>query len=202
MRRLSIMLATALLLTFADLAYSQSLADLAKKEKERREQVKTPERVITNQDAARFKATGVMTITLPAPEPPAAAKSPEEKEASKEVSGAKPEKPESDEPVDFQGRPESYWRQTVADARGKVRELENEGNVLVLKLNDLQNRFYRESDGFRQQDLQREISKTIYEQDLNKEKAATAKSQLDDLLKEARKSGALPGWLEERSSKP
>ena len=195
MRRLTIILATAFLLSSAGVGYSQSLADLAKKEKERRGQIKAPERVITNQDAARFKASGV--ITVPAHSDATAQRPAAEKEAA-----AKPEKAASDEPTDFQGRPESFWRQTLTDARTKVRELENEANVIILKINDLQNRFYRESDGFRQQELQRELNKTIYEQDANKEKLATAKAQLDALLTDARKSGALPGWIEERQSKP
>jgi hypothetical protein len=105
------------------------------------------------------------------------------------------EKPSSDEPVDFQGRPESFWKQAFADARRKVSELENEANVIILKLNDLQNRFYRESDGYRQQEIQREMQKTFYLQDLNKENLAKAKDALVDLEKEARKSGALPGWI-------
>ena len=71
------------------------------------------------------------------------------------------EKPAADEPLDFQGRPESFWRQTFADARRKVSDLENEGNVLILKLNDLQNKFYRESDGFKQQEWQRHFVSNI-----------------------------------------
>ena len=195
MRRLTTILATAILLSSAGFAFSQTLADLAKKEKARREQIKSQERVITNQDAAKFKATGAMTLTVQTESVPP--KTAPEKEAA-----PKADKPASEEAVDFQGRPESFWRQTIADARDKVRNLENEGNVLILRLNDLQNRFYRESDGFNQQNIQREISKTIYEQDQNKEKLANAKSQLEDLLREARKSGALPGWLDEKSPKP
>ena len=195
MRRLTTILATAFLLSSAGFAFSQSLADLAKKEKARREEIKGQERVITNQDAAKFKATGAMTLTVQTESVPP--KTAPEKEAV-----PKADKPASDEPVDFQGRPESFWRQTVADARDKVRNLENEANVLILRLNDLQNRFYRESDGFNQQSIQREINKTTYEQDQNKEKLANAKSQLEDLLREARRSGALPGWLEEKTPKP
>jgi hypothetical protein len=97
--------------------------------------------------------------------------------------------------MDFQGRPESYWRQTMADARQKVVDLENESNVLVLKFNDLQNRFYREDNGFKRLEIQREMQKTIYEQDKNKENLANAKTALTDLETEARKSGALPGWI-------
>jgi hypothetical protein len=76
-----------------------------------------------------------------------------------------------------------------------VKELENEGNVIILKINDLQNRFYRESDGYKQQEIQRELQKAFYEQDLNKQNLAQAKDALTDLEKEARKSGALPGWI-------
>ena len=195
MRRLTTILATAFLLSSAGFAFSQSLADLAKKEKARREEIKSQERVITNQDAARFKATGAMTLTVQTESVPP-------KTAPENEAVPKADKPASDEPVDFQGRPESFWRQTVADARDKVRNLENEANVLILRLNDLQNRFYRESDGFNQQSIQREINKTTYEQDQNKEKLANAKSQLEDLLREARRSGALPGWLEEKTPKP
>jgi hypothetical protein len=65
----------------------------------------------------------------------------------------------------------------------------------MLKANDLQNRFYKESSGFKQQDIQREIQKTLYEQDQNKANLAKAKEELADLEKEARKSGALPGWM-------
>jgi hypothetical protein len=64
-----------------------------------------------------------------------------------------------------------------------------------LKLNDLQNSFYKENDGFKQQEIQREIQKTLYEQDQNKENLVKAKSAVTDLEQEARKSGALPGWI-------
>jgi len=50
----------------------------------------------------------------------------------------------------------------MADARQRVTQLENEGNVLVLKRADLQNSFYKESDGFKQQAIQREIQKTLF----------------------------------------
>jgi len=199
MRKTIVVLSAFMALAFAGAAYAQSLADLAKKEKERREQVKGESKVITNQQAARF-STGSGSTTTRAAET-ATPKPGSEKEGGTET-GAKPAKPESDEPTDFQGRPESYWRQTLADARRKVKELENEGNVIILKLNDLQNQFYREADGFKQQSIQREINKTFGQQDENKEKLAAAKSDLDDLLKEARKSGALPGWLEDRQSRP
>jgi hypothetical protein len=191
MKPISVVLAGLLVASLASFSYAQSLADLAKKEKERRQAVKGDTKVITSEQAAKYQ-TGPVTTTTPSAVP-APDKTGQEKPVG-DAAAAK-EKPPSDEPVDFQGRPESFWKQTFADARKKVSELENEANVIILKLNDLQNRFYRESDGYRQQEIQREIQKTLYMQDLNKDNLAKAKDALTDLEKEARKSGALPGWI-------
>ncbi|MBP1596074.1 MAG: hypothetical protein H6Q05_1451 [Acidobacteria bacterium] len=190
MKAISCLMAGLLLASVSSPAYSQSLADLAKKEKERRQAVKTDVKVITNEQTGKYAGAPVTTTTRTAE-----ANATDKTAAGTEGAAAAKEKPAVDEPVDFQGRPESFWRQTFADARQKVQELENQANVLILKRNDLQNRFYREDSGYKQQEIQREIQKTIYEQDLNKEELAKAKASLADLEVEARKSGALPGWI-------
>ncbi len=191
MKKFAAFWATALFVVFASTAYSQSLADLAAEEQQRRDQV-TNERVITKEQADKFR-TEPEKAFIDEDQPPA-------KEDSKETEGEsatqeQAEKTDPDEPVDFQGRPESYWRETMYEARKKVKDFENEATVLVLKLNRLHNEFYSEDDGFKREMIQREIQKTFYEQDLNKENLAKAKAELQDLEKEARKSGALPGWL-------
>jgi hypothetical protein len=190
MKPISLTAVGLLMLALASSGYSQSLAELAKKEKERREAVKASVKVLTSEQASLGK--GRVSTTTP---PPAMEKPEADKTASGAQKTAEDAKPVTDEPVDFQGRPESFWRKTFGDARKKVGDLENEATAIVLKLNDLQNRFYREADGFKQQDIQREIQKTFYEQDLNKHNLGLAKEALEDLEKEARKSGALPGWI-------
>jgi hypothetical protein len=198
MKPISCLCTGLLVAALASFGYSQSLAELAKKEKERREAVKGETKVITDAEAAKFRSNPVTTTaTAPASgtEKPGAEKTDATAATAPTAGAAAKDKPGSDEPVDFQGRPESYWRQAFADARQKVNELENESNVLILKLNDLQNRFYRESDGFKQQTIQKDIQKALYQQDQNKEKLAKAKEAVTDLEKEARRSGALPGWI-------
>ncbi len=192
MKSITAILAAALLMPPA-VGYAQSLGDLAKKEKERREKVKEEAKVITNSDTSKYRNGPVTTGSLPVPA--ASEKPTSEKPAAQAAGQTKADKPESDEPTDLEGRTESYWRETMGDARKKVTELENMGNVLNLRLNDLQNRFYKESDGFQQQAIQREIQKTLYEQDKTREDLAKARELLRDLEKEARKSGALPGWI-------
>ncbi len=194
MKKITILLTTAIIVVFCSAAFPQSLAELAKKEKERRAKMKAEAKVITDVDTSKYKG-GAVSTALPAATPTPAGeenKPPATEAAEQSSSQAGPQ--EAEEPVDFEGRPESYWRQTFTDARQQVIALENEANVLVLKLNELQNKFYQEADGFKQQQIQREIQKALYEQDLNKQQLNSARLQLQELEVEARKSGALPGW--------
>ncbi|HSW38984.1 MAG TPA: hypothetical protein VLL97_05780 [Acidobacteriota bacterium] len=175
-------------------AGSQSLGELAEKERERRNKIQEY-RVITDEEAAKF-------ISIPEMSKIASIPSESEKNRKSDEHGNEPteavSKPDPDEPVDFQGRPESFWRRTMSEARQRVRELENEEKVLILRINELQDRFFKQSDGFHRETIQRELQKSYYEQDLNKENLAKAKAGLQDLENEARKSGALPGWIDDR----
>jgi ABC-type Zn uptake system ZnuABC Zn-binding protein ZnuA len=193
MKKFALLFQTALWIMFAATAYSQSLADLANKEKERRQEVKD-DKVITDEQAAKYRSEPVKTDTA---ELPLAKTDPGKKDSDNQAL-SKTDKPGPDEPVDFEGRPESYWRKTMAEARQKVKDLENEANVIILKISSLQTQFYSESDGFKREGIGREIQKCFYEQDRNKEELAKAKDILQDLEKEARKSGALPGWIQEK----
>jgi hypothetical protein len=195
MKRSSLVFFILTLFAASALAQSQSLGDLAKKEKERRKQVSSEVKVITNLDTAKYRSGAVSTTTFPAPPAPKPEGEGTSTPGTSPEGSRKAEKADKDEPRDMQGRTESWWRQTMSDARQKVKELENAANVIALRIADLQTQFYREANGFRQQDIQREIQKGFYEQDLTKENLAKAKRELEDLEKEARKSGALPGWL-------
>jgi preprotein translocase subunit SecG len=193
MKKIAVLLHTVFLIAFVSVSYAQqSLADLAKQEKERREEIKN-NRVITNEEAASYIKEAPASPALP--EQPAGTAHPD-KRGSEAVNKPQTDNPEADEPTDFEGRPESFWRNTMAEARQQVKDLTNEANVIVLKIADLKNEFYRTDSGFKQRgDLQREIQKSYYEQDLNKENLEKAKMGLQDLENDARKSGALPGWL-------
>jgi hypothetical protein len=182
-----------LVLLFPVTGFPQSLADLAKKEKERRAQLQAAGKTITEVDALKSKGGAVSTAE------PSESRVPPAGTPAEGSAGTTAGAQAGDEPLDFQGRPESYWRQTMAEARGLVASLENERNVLILRLNELQTKFYQEADGFKQQQIQQEIQKTLYAQDVNKNELAKAQKQLQDLETEARKSGALPGWLKPKS---
>ncbi len=193
MKQFAVILQTVILMAIASAAYSQSLAELANKERERRGEIKSGTKVITNHEAAKYK-NGAIT-TGPAISEPSESTTEADSNSDDKMASSSSEA-DVDEPVDFKGRPESYWRTTMAQARQKVQELENRADVIVLQLTDLQTQFYSMDDGFKREEIQREINKAFYEQDLNKENLAEAKDDLRDLEKEARRSGALPGWIE------
>lgn len=192
MKKFAVLLPAIFLIAFISAANAQSLADLAKQEKERREGVKG-NRVITEEEVAKY--TRESHASPVAAEQPSSDARPGGQEEGADAEKAKKDGPESDEPTDFQGRPESFWRKTMADARQSVKDLTNEANVIVLKIADLQNKFYSMDDGFNRETIQREIQKSFYEQDLNRNNLEKAKAALKDLENEARKSGALPGWI-------
>jgi len=191
MKKFAVLLPVAFFITFISAVNAQSLADLANKEKERRAEIKE-NRVITKEEADKYRTS--------APEPAAPEKPSGETDASKTegepAKEAQADKADSDEPTDFEGRPESFWRKTMTEARQKVKDLKNEAVALQLTVSDLQTKFYNIDDGFRRESIQRELQKTYYQQDLNKENLKKAEDALQDLEKEARKSGALPGWIE------
>ena len=187
------MLSAAIFIAIGSIGYAQSLADIAAKEKQRREEITETPDVITNDEIPEFTGGTISTTTTNEVQSAETDSQKSEKDAE---TADQEKKTNPDEPVDFMGRPESYWRDTMTAARKKVKDLENEANVLILRMNNLQTQFYNIDDGFRREAIQKEIQKTYYEQDLNKENLGKAKDELEDLEKEAKKTGALPGWLD------
>ncbi len=190
MKKLAVLLPVAFFFAIISAAQSQSLADLAKKEKERRAEI-TGNKVITEKEAAKYR------ISVPEPATPdkPSGDTDSPKPEGESATTAQADKADPDEPTDFEGRTESFWRETMTGARQKVKDLTNEANVIQLSIADLQNKFYSMDNGFSRETIQRELQKTYYMQDLNKENLKKAEAALQDLENEARKSGALPGWI-------
>ncbi len=199
MKKLGLFVISAFLLATAGAAYSQSLAELAKKEKERREKITAQNKVITYQEAPKT-APGTPQSQTAAPKS-AAEKPAKEGETKPEKEAAPKEGAPANDPLDFKGK-ESYWRKAAADARKKIKDLEDEGRNLILQVADLRNQVASESDGFKQKQLQQDLYNAVFFQNLNETRLTAAKEKLVELLADARKSGALPGWLDEKPATP
>jgi hypothetical protein len=170
-------------------AAAQSLGDAARKERDRRDRIertRAPSRTLTDEDLASNKGT-LANSTETAPAPP---EDGEDGEASVgeafpvPTSLRLPEGPQT-------ANGEEYWRGRVAQARGRIAEARMRHESLQRQIR------------FGQPELHdRNGQRVIYSIHQMKQRADAAEAELrsaeaalEDLFVEARRAGALPGWL-------
>ncbi len=162
---------------------SGSLADIAKKEKEKRQKEgKRPSLgVISNESLKKGGATGA----------------PARNEAKgKPAPTATPGVVSIPEFRDLKGRSEAEWRRMMIMARGRVTAAEGKVASLESETKKLENDFYAWSDG----NYRERVIRPAWDQ--SREELGKARKELDDargaiteLEEEARRSEAPPGWL-------
>jgi hypothetical protein len=193
---------TAVLCLSGIAAYTQSLGDLGREEQKRRDSI-PGSTVITYENA-----------------PPAEPEKPDEEfaiddedfsaeteetqnndveedagEKYDEKSNPPDKEADSNETNDLYGKTESYWRSTMAGARNKLKQLEDEQKELTSRRNALQFRHNR-TNGSMRGPIKGEIDETRQAQDLNKKNLDQAREEIRSLQNTARLSGAPPGWIE------
>jgi hypothetical protein len=185
---------TALAITMllvATAAGAQSLAEVAKKEEARRQGIKTPSKVLTNDDLKRY-ASG----TQPAPAPPQGtapgAGAPAAGQDAAKQAGTPPSPPGAEqEPV----KDEAWWRNRINEARATlerdkvlVDSLQNRANALV-------NDFVARDDPYQREMLAQERRRTLGELQRFKNEIVATTQLIADIQEEARRAGVPPGWL-------
>ena len=171
-------------LLIAGVAQAQSLADIARKEEERRKEVKGG-KVYTNDDLRRYPV-----LSVPAqPAPPA-----EKAAADPLAPGAKPaaaEKPA--EPKEE--KDEAYWKKLMTDARAQLARSTSFHEALQSRVNALTADFYARDDPAQRAVLWTQRTKALEEmQQLTKEMGDQRKA-IAQIEEDARRAGAPPGWL-------
>ena len=168
-------------------AQTPSLADLAKKEQDRRKKVPPPQKVYTNKD-------------LPAPAtPPAASPTPTPDAApSFATPDLKPpaeakEQTESRTPGDT--RDEAWWRTRMTAAREELRRNEVFLDALQSRVNSLSADFVNRDDPFQRAKIGEDRQKALAEMDRVKRDIEQGKKMIEEIEEEARKAGVPPGWL-------
>jgi hypothetical protein len=166
------LLTTIVLSLVAFDASAQSLADIARKERERQKQTQSKVTII---------AGAAVSGSLPKPSTTGTALTPT------------PIKPI--EPRDNKGRDEKYWRAAFQKARDDAKRAEDQAQLLDLRLKDLNTQFLRQSDIYnRETRVGLELATTQKELDEARRQADAAKQKLTDLEDELRKSGGPAGW--------
>ncbi|UCF36300.1 MAG: hypothetical protein JSU96_15965 [Acidobacteriota bacterium] len=162
-----------------------SLAELAKREQERRAQQETEVRVITNADLKQLRSARVVTTaTQPT------------KSQTDAVQEVDPDQAAADE-KDEAAKVLAEWRQRFQEARGRLEMAVNQVLVLQLKMNELRNGYLSEPDGARREQINALIASTFDEVQRQKEEEAAARKAIMSLQQEALQAGLLAGEVRE-----
>lgn len=166
---------------------STDMVAAAKAERERRKHAGPPVAVITN--ASLKDATGKLTyVDTPLDEEA------REKAGNPEAMQPSPDAATSSDPA----VKEEYWRSKVLDARLRWHDAVERIETLQKKVAELRQEFYAADDGFhRDQEIKPEWDLALSELDKARQDSETARNDLETLLQEGRRAGALPGWLRE-----
>jgi hypothetical protein len=178
------LLAAILLLGFtAGRVSAQTLADVAKKEEERRKKVAAPAKVLTNKDLTPTppgspSAPGPAASATPAK--PAAA---DDKAAADKDAGDKAPKDQA------------YWSTRMKAAQQQLDRDSTFHDALQSKINALTTDFSARDDPAQRAIIERDRQKSIAEQNRLKKAIEDDKKAIADLQEEARRAGVPPGWL-------
>jgi hypothetical protein len=188
----------------APAASGQSLADVARKESERRQAVKDGGKTYTNQDLKAVPAPSA-DATAPAADAaatPAAADTAADADASaaaKQADAAKPDRTakstESEESRDEQSKGEAYWAQRMADLRERLDRDQTFADALQNRIDALTTDFVNRDDPAQRTQIGADRQKALLELERVKKSIEQDKRAIPELEEEARRAGVPAGWL-------
>jgi len=181
-------LSTAILGAVPLWAQGQSLADVARKEEERRKEVKQPSKVFTNKDLGEVP---------PAPAPPSAdAGKGSADQATKDADKQKDKDKDKDKDKNNEpAKDQAYWAGRKNQLAAQLDRDQTYADALQTRINSLWADFTARDDPAQRAVLERDRQKSIAELDRLKKTIANDKKALADLDEEARRAGVPPGWL-------
>jgi hypothetical protein len=160
------------------------LAEVARKEAERRKGIKDTQKVITNKDlpesARRPREAGG--------DVPGAA-------AAGQTADAKPAEQKDSKSSGGDQKDEAYWRNRMTQAQDNLRRSESFLSALQSQINGLTTDFVNRDDPYQRAKIGEERQKALSEMERVKADIELAKKQIADTEEDARKAGVPPGWL-------
>jgi hypothetical protein len=186
----------AVVLLGGTFARAQSLADLAKKEEERRKATAGPSKVYTNEDLKKYPTpppTPAPTEGQPAANAGAApaVPPPGDPNAPDASKPADPSKPAAQEDK----KDEAYWKGLITSARTKLERDESYLEALQSRINALTNDFYSRDDPAQRAVIETQRNKALNELERLKKDVSDGKANIVKIQEDARKEGVPPGWL-------
>jgi hypothetical protein len=180
------------------MAAAQSLADVARKEEERRKEVRQPSKVLTNDDLGSVPPVSPPPATLLGPATDGG--SPTESGADKdEKGGAEATENKTGDPADSSAetpaKDQAYWSGRVKALETEIGRNQSFAAALQSRINALANEYTNQADPLQQASLATDKQNALADLDrVNKQLADDTKA-LADLQEEARRAGIPAGWL-------
>jgi hypothetical protein len=169
---------------------AQSLADVARKEEERRKSVAEPAKVYTNKD---LKGQPPSATTPSVSEPAASADS---NAADQDKDTAKDKAPATGDAKDKEpAKDKAYWTGRLKALQDQLDRDQTYADALQSRINGLQAQFVNRDDPAERSVIERDRNKALTELDRLKQELPKDKKALADFLEEARRAGVPPGWL-------
>jgi triphosphoribosyl-dephospho-CoA synthetase len=161
-----------------------SLAELARRERERRAQGGDDVRLIRNEDIRGLRGARVTTsVTRRQP-----TRTPAGLEEHVDV-GEEREGPEGEE-VDLR-----FWAAAFQEARTNLHNAANRRMVLELRMNNLRNAFLQQPDGTTRERIEAEMAAVFQEVEQGREDEKAARQAIRDLENQATRAGLNPGQI-------
>lgn len=160
----------------------ESLADVARREAERRKTVQSSGRVYTNSDVRK---TTPLTVAAQSPQPAAAKGGSPTDPKEKAAPGG-----DADSRKD-----ESYWRKRMTDLQGQLTRNRLFADALQSRANGLWADFSARDDPAQRAVIEANRNETLAELERVKGEITQLERAVADLEEEARRAGVPPGWL-------
>ena len=190
----TVLTAAAVLLT-AMTAQAQSLADVARKEEERRKAHPEAAKVYTNKDLN----------AAPAPSPPAGgtkdtkdpkdAKDPKDGKDTKDPKDAKDPKAATDANGKEPAKDKAYWSGRLKKLQDQLEQNQMLVDAMQTRINALSTDFVNRDDPAQRSVIERDRQRALSELTRLKQAVVDGKKAVADLEEEARRAGVPPGWL-------
>ncbi|MGC4084593.1 MAG: hypothetical protein QM736_21370 [Vicinamibacterales bacterium] len=179
----------------ATTAAAQSLADVARKENERRQTVKDGGKTWTNQDLKPVPFAPAEAAAEPAAEPTEPADTPDAADASKpdEQTPSDEKSAKATEKDDV--KDQAYWSKRMADLRDQLERDETFSAALQSRVDALTADFVNRDDPAQRARIAADRQKALAELDRVKKSIEQGKRAIPALEEEARREGVPAGWL-------
>jgi hypothetical protein len=168
---------------------AQGLGEVARKEEERRKDVKAPAKVYTNKDLGPAPA-GREPGTVSSSPPAAATDTAKAADDKAKAKGEDKDKDKAETPKD-----QAYWAGRKKDLQGRLESDQTLVDAMQSRINALTADFASRSDPVQRAGIERDRLKALAELDRLRKSIVENKKALTDLDEDARKAGVPAGWL-------